>query len=283
MHTKTLIKILSGEISDDSSKDLVIETAADNKILLHILRTLNMENQLRDEQENAFKCFIDRVSEIAKALNGLQYAFYKLLKPIAYVPADIDILIKESDLNKAVNRLSDIGYRIEVRELFTITMTRDKSIVDLYTHPSMGSVIYLDGSELLKHVKKISFHNILIPSLTEYAEALVTASHAIYKEMLYTLNDYITIKNWANERTYELAEQLKCKPALDLARKINEMLEREIIETPYKIPLKTWMKLWIKKIYSDPLTKSTMKNIIKELLSKRGLQQLKSKLTRKSY
>lgn len=76
---------------------------------------------------------------------------------------------------------------------------------------------------------------------------------------------------------------MKCSSALELAIKINDTIENGLIEAPYKIPIHTWAKLLVQKVLRDPLTRSTCKNLIKSLGTKRGIKSLNSKLTRESY
>jgi hypothetical protein len=112
---------------------------------------------------------------------------------------------------------------------------------------------------------------------------LVVACHAIYKERIYTLNDYFTIRDWVDKKTFQFAEELKCTPALRLATKLNEAIGKGLVETSYKIPLRIWANLLIQKILKDPQTRSTSKNLVMALGSKRGLKLLISKFTRESY
>jgi hypothetical protein len=65
--------------------------------------------------------------------------------------------------------------------------------------------------------------------------------------------------------------------------KINEAIEKGLIEAPYKIPVTTWAKLLVRKIVNDPLTRSTSKNLVSSVGSMRGLKLLRSKFTRETY
>jgi hypothetical protein len=67
-------------------------------------------------------------------------------------------------------------------------------MVDVYVHPTLGDVIDMDGQEFLSHVRVMDFKGLRIKSLESYAEALVSAAHAVYNERIYTLNDYFTVK-----------------------------------------------------------------------------------------
>jgi hypothetical protein len=274
---------MEGNEACQMSMDALIELASKNKILLHLLRALNIQGSMREQQESGIGKVIEVVQILSKLLKDYNYAFFKLIKPVSYVPADIDLIIDASQAKNAAHEIMELGYRVAVKDPYCITLTRDDSIIDLYVHPSLGGIIFINGQRLLEHSCTAEFNGTKVRSLESYAEALVAASHAIYKERIYTLNDYYTIREWADERTLQLAKELKCVPALRLATKLNEAISKGLIETPHKIPLPTWANLLTQKILKDPLTRSTSKNLVITLLSKRGLKLLISKFTRESY
>ncbi|QOJ79267.1 nucleotidyltransferase family protein [Infirmifilum lucidum] len=220
-----LIAMLDGKNVQLNNLEVLIEYANKNKVLLQILRVLNIQNSLRELQENSLKERVRTVQLITKVLKGYDYAFFKLVKPVVYVPADIDLLIKASQAVYAAKQLISLGYKVVVKDPYCITLVRGESIVDLYVHPSLGGAILLDGQKLLEHTSLMEYEGIEIRSLSAYAEALIAAAHAIYKEKLYTLNDYYTVKKWATSETIRLAEELKYKPALEYATELNRQIE----------------------------------------------------------
>jgi hypothetical protein len=282
--TKHLIKL----IKDDNQKmevDLssLIDLASKNKVLLQLLVKLNIKNSLRRSQEETLENIVRLVEILSKNLDGFSFAFFKLVKPVSYVPADVDILVKSDEKEEIIRRIEELGFRIKVKEPFCTTLVKDSFIVDVYVHPTLGGMAYMNGQRLLDYVSIKEFNGMKIRTLESYVEALVSAAHAIYKERIYTLNDYFTVKEWATEETFKLAKELKCSSALKLAIKINDAIENGLVEAPYKIPMHTWTKLLVQKFLRDPLTRSTCKNLIKSLGTKRGIEMLKSKLTRESY
>jgi hypothetical protein len=223
------------------------------------------------------------VEILSKDLDGFSFAFFKLVKPLSYVPADVDVLVKYDEREEIIRRIEELGFRIKVKEPFCTTLAKDSFIIDVYVHPTLGGTAYMNGQRLLDYVSIKEFNGIKIRTLESYAEALVSAAHAIYKERIYTLNDYFTVKEWATKETFKLAKELKCSSALELAIKINDAIENGLVEAPYKISMHTWAKLLVQKVLRDPLTRSTSKNLIKTLGTKRGIKSLNSKLTRESY
>ena len=64
--------------------------------------------------------------------------------------------------------------------------------------------------ETLEHSCTKEFSGAKVKSVENYAEALVVASHAIYKEQIYTLNDCFTVEEWTSEKALKLVHELKC-------------------------------------------------------------------------
>ncbi|MEM2301395.1 MAG: hypothetical protein QXR14_04200, partial [Sulfolobales archaeon] len=260
--TKRIIDVLDGRgHSLDIDPVMLVEFASRNKVLLHVLRILNIEGSLRASQERAMMRVVEVIRVLSKILRGYDYAFFKLVKPVSYVPADIDLLVRADQAKKITKTIAGLGYRLVVKDPYCITLAKGGSMIDLYTQPSVGGIIFIDGQKLLDHTGIAEFSGVEARVLEKYAEALVTASHAIYKEQIYTLNDYITTKSWISAKSLKLAEELKCKSALKLSIKINHMIERGALETPYKLPPPLWLINMIHKFREDPLTRTTLAHI----------------------
>jgi len=262
---------------------ILLSHARKNKILLHLLRVLNIQGNLREQQESAMSKVIQVVQTLSKLLRNYNYAFFKLIKPLSYVPADVDLLIDASQAKSAAHEIMGLGYRVAVKDSYCLTLIKGDSIIDLYVHPSLGGVIIINGQRLLEHSCTTEFNGAEIRSLEGYAEALVAASHAIYKERIYTLNDYFTVEKWTTKKTIRLAKELKCEEALKTAINLNRKISLGTLETPYKIPLPTWLVMLTRKFQTDNLTRATSIGILKTLTNKRIGELLTSKLTRETY
>ena len=129
----------------------------------------------------------------------------------------------------------------------------------------------------------MEFNGAEVKSLESYAEALVAASHAIYKERNYTLNDYFTVEKWTSKKTIKLAQELKCMEALKTAINLNRKIRHGTLETPYKISTPKWLAILARKFKTDKLTRATSINMLKTLTNKRTGKLLTSKLTRETY
>ena len=258
--TKELINILEGKHTTVVDEEVLIEYAMKNKVLLHVLRALNINNSLRFEQERMFKTILRRVEEVSKALEVLDFTFYKLLKPVSYVPADIDILVKVNEVEYIVEKLNELGFKVVVKKPYTIIFLKNSLILDVYTHPTLGGVIYLNGQQLLRYKSIIEFNGLSIPSLNNYVEALISAIHSIYKEKIYTLNDYIAIMKWANQKTLELAEELKKLKAQMIREQVLLAKDLREVEPEYLVLARELLKGSEEKIQqlAQPLTPQTL-------------------------
>jgi len=90
-----------------------------------------------------------------------------------------------------------------VDEPYSATSAREGIVVDVYVHPTIGGVVYLDGRILLEHSVSATFEDIEIPVLESYAEAVLAAAHAVYKERIYTLKrlrDGCKVAGWEKPR-----------------------------------------------------------------------------------
>ena len=281
--TATLLNVIVCGAKPNVRSDRLLTHARKNKVLLHLLRVLDIQGPLREQQESGMRRVIKVVQVISRLLKDYDYAFFKLIKPVSYVPADVDILVRACQAKKVVHEIMKLGYRVEVKDSYCITLIRGHSIIDSYVHPSLGSMVFIDGQKLLEHACIKEFNGIEIRSLEEYAEALVAASHAIYKERIYTLNDYFTVGKWTSKKTIKLAQELGCEDALKAAINLNRRIRLGMLEAPYKIPLPLWLAMLMQKFRRDELTRATSTCLLRTLTSKRAGRMLMSRLTRETY
>ncbi|HIC98099.1 MAG TPA: hypothetical protein EYP08_00090, partial [Pyrodictiaceae archaeon] len=109
-----------------------VRVVAENKVLLHFLRVLGIRDRIRFREEARYRRFVEGLSLVARALEGLEHVFIKLRKPVVYVPADIDVLVDRSCVGKAVSRLVERGFRVVVVEPYSITLACKGIVVDVY-------------------------------------------------------------------------------------------------------------------------------------------------------
>jgi hypothetical protein len=71
----------------DVNLTTLLAHARKNKILLHLLRALNIESPLREQQELSIRKIVEVVQTLSRLLREYNHAFFKLIKPVSYVPA----------------------------------------------------------------------------------------------------------------------------------------------------------------------------------------------------
>ncbi|MGC9010341.1 MAG: hypothetical protein ACP5I7_07000 [Sulfolobales archaeon] len=283
--TLKLIKVLErSEKPSPEDQEVLLRVAERNKVLLGFLRSADVNNDARILEENRYRRYVSNVAEVADALRGLNYAFHKFRKPVHHVSVDIDVLIDQRDLVRAVKKLISRGYRVKLLEKYTATLVKNSVIVDLYVHPAFAWVIYLDGSKLLNCcIEEFDFEGYLVRGLTKEAEAVVSAAHAIYKEHMYLLIDYFTTKNWLSPKALRLSSELGVEDSVKISWLLNKLVDEGIIELPHKISLALISKLYQSKFMRDPWFRATSPNLIKYLLSERAGEVLRWRLTRETY
>ena len=117
--TKHLIDILNGKRLRNSEAELIeplIELASKNKVLLQLLIDLGVEGFLREWQEKALRETVRTVEMLSKSLSGHDYVFFKLVKPVSYVPADIDVLVKLEEVGEIIRKIVGLGYEVVVKD-----------------------------------------------------------------------------------------------------------------------------------------------------------------------
>lgn len=268
---------------DEESLKKCVDVASKNKVLLHFLTAMDVQGEVRVRREAKYKSFLEDLHTLVKAFKGLDYVFIKLRKPIRYVPADVDVLLDRSVVRRACKSLKALGFRVEVVEPYTLTLTRGSVVVDLYAHLTLANMVYVDGSRLLERKELVSFEGIEIPVLETCTETLLTIAHAVYKERIYTLNDYVTVNEWFTEETLKLAREYKCLDAVREAVTIHSLVEEGKRTLPYKIPLAKWILLLKRKVYVDELARTTLLKTVRTTWDKRFGYMVKSKLFRETY
>jgi hypothetical protein len=141
------------------------------------------------------------------------------------------------------------GYKLVVKELYTITLRKNGINVDLYLHPSVGNIVFLRAEQLRGEVHQADFHGMKLPALKPPAEAALAIAHAVYKDGEVTLNDAVTYLRW-REGTLEKCREWKC---LDAARHFFTTLHDVLTgRTPAPRPIPTWPLNAVKRALTHP-------------------------------
>jgi len=264
---------------------VLAEVARLNKLYLPFLRALR--SVLSHEwafEEDRFKRYIAGCVEVAGALRGLRYAFYKFRKPVDHVSVDLDVLVHVEDVGEAIRRLRGRGFRVTIVEPYTVTLERGGFIVDLYTHPSFAWAVYMDGLKLLRdYSEEFELNGVSVFGITREAEVAVAAAHAVYKEHVVLLIDCITAWKWLTKGVTRIAEELKAKGALETLIETCRAVKEGSIETPYKLPPPLLLKTYAEKTVGDRVFRVTTPNILKYIVKRRAGRIILQRLTRRSY
>jgi uncharacterized protein YqgQ len=282
-----LLKVLEGSYRPDHYEALrLADIARFNKLYLSYLRRVkDVFGEELSREEARFRWFMNNVYDVANVLRGFEYVFYKFRKPVDHVSVDLDMIIGSKDIYKATRLLREKGFKVIVYEPYTITLARKGFIVDLYTQPSFAWIIYSDGEKLLKeYFEEIMINNVRARALSIEAETAVSAAHAIYKEHMILLIDYLTIWRWLNKKVWDIAYELGIEKPVEKTIEICSLVRRGLAETPYRIDMATILDAYIDKIFRDPLFRSTLLNILKYLMKRENIGTIIiNRIKRKTY
>ena len=164
--TQTLMTILENENLVRKDISILIEHAKRNKVLLQFLRELSIKNNLRQKQE-ATLCYVySALTEIASQIQNLDDVVIKFFKPMAYIPSDIDLLLKKEQINTLSQILKKLGYKCVLIEPNCVTF-EGKVVIDVYINPDVLNIPYLVGEKLLQFSKLIEVDGVKIKKLTD--------------------------------------------------------------------------------------------------------------------
>jgi len=276
-----------------------------NKVqLLYAQSTATVAEDLMNKHTQTIQTII----EVAHILNtnNINYAVFKTIKPFISTPSDIDILVPDVDLQRAKILLSKQGYSNVTKDRFCITMQK-KTNVDLYLHPSVANIPYLNREILMRYKHVTDLQGSKISVLSNEAEFIAVSSHSFYKEQMVTLNDFITLAILAEigdlKKISEIAEELivcdavlmvlaVCKNIMQdfqVPLKLLGLIETmdpphiDVAKMPYKFPLRAVLKTMLNKIRTDRQTREYFPKAILADLSKRHILDVFKHLTRETY
>lgn len=279
--TQSLIRAIeTGEVAKPAQE--LVDHAAKNKVLLEFLRRVDVAGSLREREEERYAAVVRAAADVAEKLSGLNYALMKFAKPIAYVPADIDVLVAAEDAPRALERVEGLGYEVVVREPYCVTLA-GSAIVDVYVHPCLANVPYMDGRKLLEHVREVELDGVRARALAPEAEVAVAAAHAVYKEQVFTLNDYFTVKSWLSPGAVRIARETRTDRALALAVSLVERVGRGELEAPHRIGVAPAALLLTSKLARDAAVRASAIRALAKLRDARLGAHLKSRLVRETY
>jgi hypothetical protein len=123
----------------------------------------------------------------------------------------------------------------------------------------------------------------MLPSLERGAESMLSASHAVYKEQLFTLNDYFTFKEWFGPLTEALAREAKVEAALRMTEILSERVRHGCIDLPYRLGLVEISRIFSEKILRDHQTRASLVRALTKWRSREFLSKARASRTRPTY
>jgi hypothetical protein len=241
----------------------LLRHAERNKVLLEFAEKTNAA-EIAEAEKRKLKRVAEVAAEVHEALKDVEHVFIKLVKPVRYVPADVDVLTSRP--KRAAAALARRGYRLVVKEPYTITLKKNGINVDLYLHPSVGNIVFLRAELLRGEVREADFHGVRLPALRPPAETALAIAHAVYKEGEVTLNDVVTYLRW-REGALEKCREWKCADAAGrfLAALHNVLTGR----APAPRPVPTWPLNAVKRALTHPDLAPSLLQAPKRLLDPR--------------
>lgn len=293
--------------------------AEQNKIPLLFLKAVacNIKNRniqhILSQYEEQHKNTLELIASTANLLEkiGVPYTFFKTLKPFPHTPSDIDILLlSDENLKNATKALKNQGCALLEKSIYGVTMfsPKHKMNIDLTTQIAVSSLIYLNKGLLFDYVSAFKIYGMPVQTLEPSADLLAFAAHGIFKEQMYTLNDYYTftmlLQHW--KEAMELAERFHLKHALGivlrmtmaatlfafgsanpLAKKFEEIgvteLNRGEFELPKKYDLATLIIAFLKKIREDPVSGKSMSLMARSVSNLAFYKKVLGHVTRQTY
>ncbi|MFP3215981.1 MAG: hypothetical protein RXP99_01670 [Vulcanisaeta sp.] len=241
----------------------LLRDAERNKVLLEFAERANAA-EIAEAEKRKLKQVVEVAAEVHEALEGVEHVFIKLVKPVRYVPADVDLLTSQPKEAAAI--LVRRGYRLVVREPYTITLRKNGINVDLYLHPSVGNIVFLRAERLRGEVRQADFHGVKLPALKPPAETALAIAHAVYKDGEVTLNDAVTYLRW-REGTLEKCGEWKC---IDAAGRFLAALHDVLTgRAPAPRPIPTWPLNAVKRALTHPDLAPSLLQAPKRLLDLR--------------
>lgn len=283
------------------------QLAQKNKIGLLYCSACNYQDENLTARHELLMRTLGEVSDLFNK-NSVDYAVFKTVKPFKTTPSDIDVIVSDSALTHASSVLKDAGYKVLAEDSYSATMSKNM-IVDLQLQPSVSNLPYLDKDYLMNSRTRRTVNGIEFYGLSDEAEITVVACHSVYKELMFTLNDYYTITILAqrvqindilraaqitkNENVFKIIMGL-CQQITERAFGTTDLrvcetsrqlgLEVTDVENmPVKFPLSLVVKLLLSKATRDNLVRTNVVPAFIKSISAKQISRLVSHLGKDTY
>jgi hypothetical protein len=181
-----------------------LQVARDNKLLaLYLEMQAGSRAPSRDldasrQRRNAVQQTIAALVSCAQA-DAVEWAIFKTVRPFPFTPSDVDVVVVTDDgARPLASGLLTRGYSPAGGAPYTITLCDPKHDVgiDLYQEIASSRFVYLDRATLRPYRTWQVQGGVAVPVLQPVAELVAILAHAVYKEQLFTLADYLTLRSY---------------------------------------------------------------------------------------
>jgi hypothetical protein len=178
-----------------------LQVARNNKVLDLYLEvqagsgTLSRDLEACRQSRNAIGQTIAALVSCAEA-GAVEWAIFKTVRPFPFTPSDVDVVVLTDDgARPLASGLLARGYSPSGGAPYTITLCDPQNDVgiDLYQEIASSRFIYLDRATLRPYRTWQVQGGVAVPVLRPVAELVAILAHAVYKEQLFTLADYLTL------------------------------------------------------------------------------------------
>jgi hypothetical protein len=257
-----------------------------------------------------YRLLLETLQDVCSAFNkqSIRYCVFKTIKPFPTTPSDVDILLHQDDLQKAESLLISSGYIRTAHDAYSSTLEKEM-IVDLQLQPSVSNVPYLPKMLLMKNAVIKNINGIDVYTLSPEAELIVIAAHAIYKEQMFTMNDYYAITLLAEHADpmllHNLADSASVTEVVRLAVALCSQITAEVFDSdlkvshlshelgsptkwtiqamPLKFPFSMVVKLLLSRAAKDKDMRTKVLPAIFRIASPRQIAKIVSHIRRKTY
>jgi len=136
---------------------------------------------------------IPRVASVLEEA-GLNYSFFKSIRPYPYTTVDLDVIAFDGDLESFGEAFTEAGFiTLDEGPLSTTFRDPESGIgIDIYDEIGVSKIVYLDKRNLLDHVVDVEVGGGTVRALDPASDLLAIISHSIIKELMYVLSEYYT-------------------------------------------------------------------------------------------
>src|SRR5207244_7063821 len=112
---------------------------------------------------------------------------------------------------------------------------------------------------------------------------MLASAHAVYKEQLFTLNDYLTFNGWFGSVTEGLAREAKVEPAIRASKILSKRVRQGRVELPYRLSLTEILDAFSRKVLKDSKTRASIARAVATWHSPRLFSRALARIGRTTY